>query len=93
VLICKENIATKENDMKKLALILALSLGMTSLAPAQDAESIIVRDSAGKIVSIGGMAPAVAVALGVIVVAGVAFAVSQDNNNNISVTVTTTGTL
>ena len=79
--------------MKKLALILALALGMSSLVPAQSTEPFVITDAAGQVVSIGGLAPGVAVVMGVIGIGLLAFAITQVNGNEIIVTPTATGTL
>lgn len=79
--------------MKKIAAItLALALS-TGLAYAQDKEALIVRDAAGNIIRIAGMAPAAAVAAGVVIFAGIAYAVSQsDDGTFVVTTATATGT-
>lgn len=79
--------------MKKLAAItLALALS-TGLAYAQDTEPLIVRDAAGNIIRIAGMAPAAAAAVGIVIFFGIAYAVSQsDDGTFVVTTATATGT-
>lgn len=77
--------------MKKTALMLALALGLSSTAIAGDATPLVVRDAAGNIISVGGLAPGVAVVGGIVIIAGVAYMVSEVGDNFV-VVATATGT-